>query len=84
MSWAFTKSAQTCATFSCLLLPRRRTTGSGSCFGMGSKVWSTTHSSTPGIETDQLLNRKKVYAQSGGGTSLYFSHLSRWVAGKMD
>src|SRR5713101_3177056 len=54
--------------FSCLLLPRRRTTASGSCFGMASKAWSTTHSSTAGTEARQLLSKRNLYAQSGGVT----------------
>src|ERR1051326_4574003 len=65
-SWAFKKSAPTCAMFSCLSSPRRRMTASGSCCGMASKAWSTTHSSTAGIEPTQLLNRRNWYAQSGG------------------
>src|ERR1700686_1520493 len=54
--------------FSCLLLPRRRTTANGSCFGMVSKAWSTTHSSTAGTEARQLLSKRNLYAQSGGVT----------------
>src|SRR5216683_2409074 len=54
--------------FSCLLLPRRRTTANGSCFGMASKAWSTTHSSTAGTEARQLLSKRNLYAQSGGVT----------------
>src|ERR1700681_2654259 len=54
--------------FSCLLLPRRRTTANGSCFGMVSKAWSTTHSSTAETDARQLLSKRNWRAASGGVT----------------